>query len=138
MLVSFWNSYYLIFLMFFCKSTSRQFFVSLGALVIASQSVLFSADKNPGGIDFTRDIRPLLSDNCFACHGPDSEDRQAGLRLDDRESALQELDSGMRAIVPGKPTESELVGRILDSDPDVIMPPPESNHVLTKKQKEIL
>ena len=75
---------------------------------------------------------------CFACHGPDSEDRQAGLRLDDRQSALQELDSGMRAIVPGKPNESELITRILDSDPDVIMPPPESNHVLTKKQKEIL
>ena len=92
----------------------------------------------PETLSFNHDVRPILSRYCFACHGPDSEDRQAGLRLDDRQSALQELDSGMRAIVPGKPTESELVARILDSDPDVIMPPPESNHVLTKKQKEIL
>ena len=92
----------------------------------------------PETLSFNHDIRPILSRHCFACHGPDSEDRQAGLRLDDRESALQELDSGMRAIIPGKPNESELVARILDSDPDVIMPPPESNHVLTKKQKEIL
>ena len=92
----------------------------------------------PKTLSFNHDIRPILSRHCFACHGPDSEDRQAGLRLDDRESALQELDSGMRAIVPGKPNESELVARILDLDPDVIMPPPESNHILTKKQKEIL
>jgi len=92
----------------------------------------------PETLSFNHDIRPILSRHCFACHGPDSEDRQAGLRLDDRESALQELDSGMRGIIPGKPNESELVARILDSDPDVIMPPPESNHVLTKKQKEIL
>ena len=92
----------------------------------------------PETLSFNHDVRPILSRYCFACHGPDSEDRQAGLRLDDRQSALQELDSGMRAIVPGKPNESELITRILDSDPDVIMPPPESNHVLTKKQKEIL
>ena len=76
--------------------------------------------------------------HCFACHGPDSEDRQAGLRLDSSEDALKELDSGMRAIIPGNLGESELITRIFEKDPDVIMPPPESNHVLTHDQKKIL
>jgi hypothetical protein len=119
------------------EGLKRSFLVGL-LLFVASVSHRTILAVQPETLLFNHDIRPILSRHCFACHGPDSEDRQAGLRLDDRESALQELDSGMRAIVPGKPTESELVARILDSDPDVIMPPPESNHVLTKKQKEIL
>jgi hypothetical protein len=115
----------------------RFFWVGLLLFVFSvSQRTILAVQ--PDETSFNHDVRPILSRYCFACHGPDSEDRQAGLRLDDRESALQELDSGMRAIVPGKPNESELVGRILESDPDVIMPPPESNHVLKKKQKEIL
>ncbi|MFM9197309.1 MAG: DUF1549 domain-containing protein, partial [Planctomycetia bacterium] len=94
-----------------------------------------AADKTP---DFNRDIRPILSHNCFACHGPDEHDRRGGLRLDDREAAIAELDSGGRAIVPGRPDESELVARIHETDPDTIMPPPESNHVLSAEQKETL
>jgi mono/diheme cytochrome c family protein len=93
------------------------------------------ADKTP---DFTRDVRPILSHNCFACHGPDEHDRRGGLRLDDRTAAVAELDSGARAIVPGRPDESELIARIHETDPDTIMPPPESNHVLTAAQKETL
>jgi hypothetical protein len=88
--------------------------------------------------DFNRDIRPILSHNCFACHGPDAQDRRAGLRLDDRKAAIAELESGSRAIVPGKPEESELVARLHDADPDVVMPPPESNHVLSAVQKDLL
>ena len=88
--------------------------------------------------DFTRDIRPILSHNCFACHGPDEHDRRGGLRLDDRDAATAELDSGGRAIVPGRPDESELIARIHETDPDTIMPPPESNHLLTAAQKETL
>ncbi|MFM7034106.1 MAG: PSD1 and planctomycete cytochrome C domain-containing protein [Planctomycetia bacterium] len=94
-----------------------------------------AAEKAP---DFNRDIRPILSRNCFACHGPDEHDRRGGLRLDDREAAISELDSGSRAIVPGRPDESELVARIHETDPDTTMPPPESNHVLTAEQKELL
>ena len=92
----------------------------------------------PDTLTFNHDIRPILSRHCFACHGPDSEDRQAGLRLDSSEDALKELDSGMRAIIPGNLGESELITRIFEKDPDVIMPPPESNHVLTHDQKKIL
>ena len=89
-------------------------------------------------ISFNHDIRPILSHNCIACHGPDEHDRQAGLRLDVREAAIAELDSGLRAIVPGKPDESELVARIRETDPDVVMPPPESNHRLSAEQKDLL
>jgi mono/diheme cytochrome c family protein len=92
----------------------------------------------PAAIDFNRDVRPLLSRNCFACHGPDEHDRRGGLRLDDRAAATSELDSGATAIVPGKPAESELVARIHATDADVVMPPPESNHVLTAAEKDLL
>jgi len=89
-------------------------------------------------ISFNHDIRPILSHNCIACHGPDEHDRQAGLRLDRRDAAIAELDSGLRAIVPGKPEESELVARIRQTDPDVVMPPPESNHRLSAAEKNLL
>src|SRR5206468_3958261 len=67
---------------------------------------------------FNRDIRPILAENCFACHGPDSAARKADLRLDKREMAVE---SG--AIVPGKADESEVVRRIFSTDPDKAMPP---------------
>lgn len=87
------------------------------------------------GPDFNREIRPILSRNCFACHGHDEHDRQAGLRLDDRTAATTELDSGATAIVPGDPAASELVVRIWESDPDLLMPPAGGNHTLTSEQK---
>ncbi|NBW96954.1 MAG: DUF1553 domain-containing protein [Planctomycetia bacterium] len=88
--------------------------------------------------DFNRDIRPILSRNCFACHGPDEGDRQAGLRLDDGDAALAVLASGARAIVAGSPEESELVARVESGDPDAVMPPPHTNHSLTGAQKRLL
>ena len=98
-------------------------------------SLAWATEKVP---DFNRDIRPILSHTCFACHGPDAQNRQAGLRLDVRESATSQLDSGAVAIVPGSPDTSELIARIYDTDSDTRMPPPESNHVLAAAQKEML
>ncbi|MBP63517.1 MAG: hypothetical protein CMJ62_18500 [Planctomycetaceae bacterium] len=87
-------------------------------------------------VDFNRDIRPLLSDRCFACHGPNENDRQGGLRLDVQESALDQGDSGLRAIVPGHPEKSEVFSRIGSHEEDVRMPPVDSNKSLTPAQIE--
>jgi hypothetical protein len=88
--------------------------------------------------NFARDIRPLLSKNCFNCHGPDEVTREAGLRLDQSESATQPADSGATAIVPGKPDESELIRRILSEDESEQMPPSSAKSRLTPEQKETL
>src|SRR5438477_12871528 len=74
---------------------------------------------SPPQIQFNRDIRPILSENCYACHGPDKNQRKAKLRLDVREVALEK-----EAIVPGKPAESKLVQHIFSTDTEEIMPPP--------------
>ncbi len=84
-------------------------------------------------LQFNRDIRPILFDACISCHGPDSASRQADLRLDRREAAI---DAG--AIVPNEPETSELIRRILSEDEAEVMPPPESKKVLTAEQKELL
>ncbi len=89
-------------------------------------------------VDFNREVRPLLSDHCFACHGPDAATREAGLRLDDRAAALTPADSGKPAIVPGKPDESEMIRRIFTGDKDDQMPPEESHKKLSAPQKETL
>src|SRR4051812_49152456 len=78
-----------------------------------------------GTVDFDRDIRPILAENCTHCHGPDEKERKGELRLDVRADALKEHD-GMRAIVPGKPQESELITRISSTDKDEVMPPPKA------------
>ena len=80
----------------------------------------------PPAVSFNDDIRPILSENCFACHGPDSGRREAGLRLDRFADATTELDSGSQAIVSGDPAASELVARITATDPDLVMPPPDA------------
>lgn len=90
-------------------------------------------------IVFNRDIRPILSKNCFACHGPDAAHGQKGkLRLDLVEFALKGGESGQPAIVPGKPEVSQLVKRIHSTDPNLIMPPPESHLELKPEEKERL
>ena len=87
---------------------------------------------------FNRDIRPILSENCFYCHGQDGNKRKAGLRLDVRADALKPAESEEIAIVPGAPDKSALVTRIFSKDKDEQMPPPKSNRVLTAEQKEKL
>jgi hypothetical protein len=86
-----------------------------------------------GGVDFSRDILPVFSENCFKCHGPDEKARKAKLRLDTKEGAFR-LKDGKAVIVPGKSAESELFRRITTRDQDDLMPPPESHHQLTAKQ----
>jgi hypothetical protein len=87
---------------------------------------------------YDRDIRPILSDHCFACHGPDAESRQAGLRLDMPQPEPPPTASGLAAITPGRPEASELVARILADDPDVVMPPPDTTKPLSSPQKQLL
>ena len=88
--------------------------------------------------DFNREVRPVLSNRCFKCHGPDEENQEAGLRLDRREVATGELDSGLTAIVPGDTSASELVARITSDDPDLLMPPPHANMAVTESERQIL
>jgi hypothetical protein len=88
--------------------------------------------------DYNFEVRPILSDNCFACHGPDRENLKGGLRLDLPEAAFAPAKSGERAIIPGKPDSSTLIQRILSSDPDEVMPPPKSHKKLTASQIETL
>lgn len=97
-----------------------------------------AADPPGGKLSFNRDIRPLLSNSCFHCHGPDEQTRQAGLRLDVRDQALKPGESGATALVPGNPDASELVKRISSSDPAEQMPPPTSGKSLTADQIQLL
>ena len=88
-------------------------------------------------LDYSQDILPVLSDHCFQCHGPDEKQRKADLRLDALTGAVAVLD-GHSAIVPGNPAQSELIRRIHSEDPDLVMPPPESDLVLNQSQKKLL
>ena len=87
--------------------------------------------------EFNRDIRPILSDKCFACHGFDAKTREGGLRLDTEEGAYS-LKDGVQAIKPGDLQGSEVWHRITHVDEDEVMPPPESNKSLTKEEREVL
>ena len=89
-------------------------------------------------LDFNKDVRPILSDRCFACHGPDSGTRKAGLRLDTPEGAYAALSGGGHAIVPGDLDASEAATRIRSSDPDDVMPPPELKRPLTDEERATL
>lgn len=91
----------------------------------------------PEGISFNRDIRPILSENCFHCHGQDANHREAKLRLDERADATRDRD-GFFIIAPGKPDESELIARLLSKDPDEQMPPPTANKHVTPEQTALL
>ena len=100
----------------FCRAPARR-----GFLVALLVSLSFGGLSVATPIDFSRDIQPLLAKRCVACHGP--ETRESGLRLDQESGATTALDSGLVAIVPGKPAESEILKRITSTDPDIRMPP---------------
>ena len=88
-------------------------------------------------VDFNRDIRPIMADTCFRCHGFDEKARKAGLRLDVRLEALKPANSGAIPIVPGQPQQSEVIRRLFTQDADEQMPPARINQPLTAPQKEL-
>jgi len=112
------------------------------AAVLWTCMLLFSAAPASAGdlpevVEFNRDIRPILSDNCFFCHGPDKNKRQADLRLD-TEAGLLGTAGASGVVIPGKPEDSPLLQRILTSDPETHMPPPATGKVLTDQQIQLL
>lgn len=105
---------------------------SLGAVLGMALGVASARAAEP--VRFSRDILPILSDHCFACHGPDAAARKGGLRLDVREGAIGHGKSGKAAIVPGDPNASEVVRRMLTADADEVMPPSEAHRPVSKDQ----
>ena len=104
-------------------------FALLGSIAFANIYPTIAAES----VDYNRDVRKILADKCYACHGPDAEEVQADLRLDLRNSATE---SG--AIVPGKPDDSGLVERIFSTDKDEVMPPLDSHKELSEREKQLL
>jgi hypothetical protein len=114
--------------------------ISVLFLIAGCSGVLLAGAQSPAGvktINFGRDIRPILSDNCFACHGPDEQNQQAGLRLDTREGAFADR-GGYQVIVPGRASESRLYQRISAKDESTRMPPAAFERQLTEKQIELI
>ena len=99
--------------------------------------VIFPAITCAEKIDFNSQIQPIFSENCYACHGPDTSKIESGLRLDLREEALKGGDSG-KAIVPGDPEKSLIIGRITHPDPDEVMPPPKKKDTLKPEQVALI
>jgi hypothetical protein len=112
--------------------------VIAGCLLVLSGSTQGRFARADEKLSFNRDIRPILSDQCFQCHGPDERKREAGLRLDVKELAIRPAESGVAAIVPSGPEQSGLVQRITSHDADELMPPPKSGKKLTPEQIELL
>ncbi len=115
---------------------SRRAFVVFFAAVVAFPIGAIAANNPPAHVDFNFQIRPLLSDRCFKCHGPDEKSRKAKLRLDIPDGATAVIDkkTGAQIIAPGKPEKSEVIRRITTTDPDDHMPPPDSNLSLNKDE----
>ena len=113
--------------------------VLLAVLIVATNRLAMQTGHaaEPTAVSFQQ-VRHLMSNTCFRCHGPDEKERQAGLRLDQRESAVSKLESGHVAISPGKADASELVRRINSTDPEVMMPPPSLNKPLSDADKKLL
>lgn len=109
--------------------------LTIAALIAGNWVLSSSVTANKySTIDFNKDIRPIFSDNCYTCHGPDEKQRKAGLRLDTKEG----IAAKQGIIIPGKSSESRLIKRITSKDSDLIMPPTYSGHKLTEKQIELI
>ena len=122
------------------RSVQRQGVRLAFGVWMAVQAALGAGTAASDKVDFNRDVRRVLSENCFSCHGPDSKPRKGGgkvMRLDLAESAYADH-GGMRAIVPGKPDQSEALRRMTTKDPDDLMPPPDSGKKLTSEEIALL
>ncbi|MGV3772881.1 MAG: DUF1549 domain-containing protein, partial [Verrucomicrobiales bacterium] len=112
-----------------------------GAMLLVFMAGIASGMASFGAtieLDFNREVLPILSENCFACHGPDEQARKGKLRLDIAAEAKKVRSDGGYAIKEGKPEESAIIARILTADPDDVMPPPSTHKSLTSSQKEKL
>src|SRR4051812_40855829 len=114
------------------SAITRRTITSFAILSFACTGLRAAQGAN-AAIQYNRDVRPILFENCFSCHGPDSASRQAELRLDKREVAVEK-----KAIVPGNADASEMIRRILSDDADEQMPPPVTKKKLTDAQKKVL
>lgn len=112
----------------FARSMARRM---TARCVFVSMSCFLAASSLGQEVDFARDIRPIISENCSFCHGPDEETREAGLRLDEADGAWSVLEKGDRSA-------SELYARITSDDPETLMPPPDSNRQLTDREIELI
>ena len=108
------------------------------AALMSPPTVAADPPKATPKIDYGRDIRPILADNCYACHGPDAQQRKRKLRFDQRDSAVAELGDGLHAVVPGKSADSALIDRVTEEDPDRHMPPAKTGKTLTPQQIDLL
>ncbi|MBL9129067.1 MAG: DUF1549 domain-containing protein, partial [Verrucomicrobiales bacterium] len=115
----------------------RALLPAVAAILVIADVVAPAALGADRPVDFNRDIRPILSDRCFACHGPDDKERKAKLRLDRRDDALRPAKSGSAPLVPGKPEASTLLQRMQSHDPDEIMPPPKTGKTVNAAQIEL-
>jgi hypothetical protein len=115
-----------------CVLAAWSFALALGA--VTSTTARATGQVPLPAISFNRDVRPILANNCFTCHGPDEKQRETEFHFDTREGAF--LEEGV--IVPGNAAGSLLVKRITNPDPDKVMPPPDSGHSLTARQIELL
>lgn len=117
-------------------SRSKVALLALGAFAFAGTA--FSAGSGEHEISFNRDVRPILADKCFHCHGPDPGTRKEDLRLDTEAGLFGNRKDAPATVIKGKPEESELFKRIIATDEDEVMPPPESHKKMTAKEIEIL
>ncbi len=119
-----------------CRSPTPEWGAILAAAVFLLAAVPVRG-AGPGKVDFAREIRPILAESCFECHGPDPRGRKASLRLDSRADVFGDR-GGYRLVVPSDAAQSELIARITSEDPDEVMPPSTSRRKLTRAQLELL
>src|SRR6185295_2296376 len=115
------------------RGTAMRLFAAIASLTCGLFTLLPPVGRADDRLEYNKQIRPILAENCFACHGPDSAARKADLRLDKRDAAID-----VGAITPGDPEASELISRIFSDDPKQVMPPPATNKRLTSEQKNLL